>query len=185
MYPYIPIGSMFGVYIYIFIYIYCKYTICSWNPKQPVLNECLVKHHFFISHDLETSNWTIPINMKEAWQFFLTFLGWPFQKLSCLQPRKQKGNFESPGVFIHTGTEQVFVLPFKLYYISTPKIMVALRNDPFLWGKRPYVLLGYVVGVASSQDSSGKSRFFGIPYWTCNNPGGHCHWEGGHTQSIW
>ena len=24
--------------------------------------------------------------------------------------------------------------------------MVALRNDPFLWGKRLYVLLGYVVG---------------------------------------
>ncbi len=26
--------------------------------------------------------------------------------------------------------------------------------------------------------NSGKWRFIGIPYWNCNNPGGHCYWEG-------
>ncbi len=33
---------------------------------------------------------------------------------------------------------------------------------------------GYNLGVAPSQDASGKWRFIGIPYWKC----GHCYWEG-------
>ena len=42
--------------------------------------------------------------------------------------------------------------------------------------------VSHLSGVALSQDSSGKWRFIGIPYWTCNNPAAHYYWEGGTTQ---
>ena len=31
-----------------------------------------------------------------------------------------------------------------------------------------------------SISNSGRWRFIGIPYWKCNNPGGHCYCEGPH-----
>ncbi len=34
--------------------------------------------------------------------------------------------------------------------------------------------MGYILGGAPSQDSSGKWRFIGIPYYKYNTPGGHC-----------
>ncbi len=32
--------------------------------------------------------------------------------------------------------------------------------------------------------NSGKWRFMGIPYWKCNNPGGHCYWEGAKPKIL-
>ena len=59
-----------------------------------------------------------------------------------------------------------------LYYTSCwpidPQGRLWNRNKQ----KHPTNVTCHTLGCPPSQDSSGKWRFIGIPYWKCNNPGG-------------
>ena len=55
-----------------------------------------------------------------------------------------------------------------------------LLNWPLFWG---HVNFRQVISWALPPPSnSGKWRFIGIPYWTCNNPGADYCWEGGQPK---
>ena len=43
---------------------------------------------------------------------------------------------------------------------------------------------GVMIWAWPPPSNSGKWRFIGIPYWKCNNPGGHCFCEGA-TSKLW
>ena len=51
----------------------------TWNPKQPVLNGCLVISNHFLHKDLESSNWNIIYK-----QMAIRFQVWTILKLEIL-----------------------------------------------------------------------------------------------------
>ncbi len=54
----------------------------------------------------------------------------------------------------------------------------------FFGNKNQVEPLMWMIWVWPPPSNSGKWRFIGIPYWKCNNPGGHCYWEGA-TPNGW
>ena len=66
-------------------------------------------------------------------------------------------------------------------YISNPNIYTLVVQRPSIqwyFGKDHY-FGKRIFWVWPPPSYSGKWRFFfGIPYWICNNPVGHCYWEG-------
>ena len=76
-----------------------------------------------------------------------------------------------------------------LHCLIPPKMDHSMIPVGGCWRFQPLMVVSwqqrvilYMLGVNPSQDASCKSRFIGIPYWKCKDPGGHCYW--GHTQCI-
>ncbi len=68
-----------------------------------------------------------------------------------------------------------------LHYSTLAEILLGIwlvAREPQWWEVPMTWVLHYLLGVAPSQDASGKWRFrLGFPTRKYHNPGGHCYWE--------